>query len=273
MQEHKMTTEAGRRHLGAQDLDLWCFYYQPVLEDPAIVAAYESLLCPVELQRYQAFVFEKHRLVFLASRALVRSALSHYVPVPPDAWRFVQGSSGKPRLSMDPPCGPLYFNLSNTQGLVVCGVSRHAERLGVDVESLARRRPRADIAGSYFAEMEVAALRAQPAADKLEAFLRLWTLKESFVKATGDGLSIPLNQFAFKLSPGHPAFTDDITIGFTEHLAERAEHWRFAQWRMPGPYMVSLGVDTGGSPLRCSLLQAAPLLHGHGTPLAQSMTL
>lgn len=262
-----MTTETEWYQDDVQDLDVWCFYYQPALDDPTTVSAYESWLSPIDLQRYRAFVFEKDRLAFLASRALVRSVLSFYAPQPPEAWRFVLGANGKPRLDTVPPCGPLHFNLSNTQGLVVCGISRHTERLGVDVESFARSGSLDDIAGNHFADTEVAALCAQPDADKLEAFLRLWTLKESFIKATGKGLSTPLNQFAFTLAPGHPTVVDNVTVSFTEHLAERTEHWRFIQWRMPGHYIVSLGVDTGGRSLRYRLLRAAPLLPGHGAPL------
>lgn len=262
-----MKPETGLHHGDTQDLDLWCFYYQSVLDDPAIVSAYEALLSPHDLLRYRAFVLEKDRLVFLATRALVRSALSHYIPNPPETWRFVHSANGKPRLDTIPPCGPLHFNLSNTQGLVVCGVSRHSERLGVDVESFTRTGSLADIASSHFSGMELAAWHAQTVVNKQETFFRYWTLKESFIKATGEGLSTPLDQFTFTLAPGHPSFTDDITIGFTQRPTEHAGHWRFAQWRMPDSYIVALGVDTGGRPLRYRLLEAAPLLPEHGAPM------
>jgi 4'-phosphopantetheinyl transferase len=259
-----MTPEARHHHHEAQDLDLWCFYYQGILTNAATVAAYESLLTPVDSLRYRAFVFEEDRHAFLATRVLVRCVLSHYAPQPPETWRFELDSNGKPRLANIPLGGPLHFNLSNTRGLVVCGVSRHTERLGVDVEFIARTESLIDIASGHFADVEVAALHAQADAEKQEAFFRYWTLKESFTKATGRGLSTPLDQFAITLAPGHPAFTDNITIGFADNLAECSGHWRFAQWRVPGRYMVATGVDTGGSPLRCRLLRAAPLLPGHG---------
>ncbi len=67
-----------------RDIDLWCFYYQPLLElSPATVAAYETLLTPAEIARYLAYVFDKDRLIFLATRAAVRTVLSHYVTRPP----------------------------------------------------------------------------------------------------------------------------------------------------------------------------------------------
>jgi 4'-phosphopantetheinyl transferase len=252
---------------GTRDLDLWCFYYQPVLASPSTRAAYEALLTPADTVRYRSYVFDKDRLIFLATRALVRTVLSHYVSQPPHAWCFEAESKGKPRLATMPACGPLHFNLSNTNGLVICGVSRHVERLGVDVEPIARTGSLAGIAESHFAAPEVGAWRMQPPPDRQEAFFRYWTLKESFIKATGKGLSTPLDQFSFTLAPGHPPYTDQIAVAFDAGLGERAEDWRFAQWRMPGGYMVALGADTGGASLRCRLLRACPLLPGHGDPM------
>lgn len=249
---------------GPQGVDLWCFYYQPVLGIPATVTAYEALLTPVDVARYRAYVFDKDRLVFLATRALVRTVLSHYVVQPPQAWRFETGQNGRPTLADVPECGPLFFNLSNTKGLVVCAVSREVARLGVDVERITRTGSLADIVERYFAPPEVVAWRIEPEEDQQEAFFRYWTLKESFIKATGRGLSTPLDQFSFTLTPGHPSCTKSIAVAFDTKLGEQVENWRFAQWRMPGNYMLALAADTGGAPLLCRFLRACPLLPGHG---------
>lgn len=249
---------------GARDVDLWCFYYQTILGAPATVAAYEALLIPAEVVRYRAYVFDKDRLIFLATRALVRTVLSHYDAPPAQTWRFEIAPNGRPALADMPASGPLHFNLSNTNGLVVCGVSREVARLGVDVERITHMSSVSGIAESNFAEPEVVAWRAQPQADQQEAFFRYWTLKESFIKATGLGLSIPLGQFSFTLAPGHPPCTESIAIAFDNMLSEQAQDWRFAQWRLPGGYILALGADTEGAPLSYRLLRACPLLPGHG---------
>jgi 4'-phosphopantetheinyl transferase len=272
-QSYSTMPEVVRSASTVKAIDLWCFNYPSAMDCATTVKDYEGLLERAELVRYRSFVFDKDRLMFLATRALVRTVLSHYASLPPTAWRFESNVHGKPRLASMPTCGPLHFNLSNTHGLVICGVSRFTERLGVDVESLLRDISLAEIVEDHFAASEAAAWRAQPEGGKHEAFFRFWTLKECFIKATGQGLSMPLDQFSFSLTQGHPTFTSDIAISFGSWVSERSENWRFAQWCIAGKYMIALGADTDGKPMRCRLRRGAPLMPGHGEFIGCSMCL
>ena len=77
------------------------------------------------------FILSSDRLIFLATRVLVRQVLSRYESVAPDAWTFVANAHGRPEIAG--PKSELRFNLSNTPGLVVCAVTREVD-VGVDVE-------------------------------------------------------------------------------------------------------------------------------------------
>lgn len=253
---------------GYRNIDLWCFFYQSALQSgAATVAAYEALLSPPELCRYEAYIFDKDRMTFLATRVLIRTVLSHYVDRQPQSWRFETGPYGKPALADKLECGSLYFNLSNTNGLVVCGISREVERIGVDVESIPSATSLVNIAESHFAPPEIAAWRAQLHLDREETLFRYWTLKESFMKATGQGLSTPLDRLSFTLAPRPATCTENIIVEFDPRLGEQAKNWRFVQWRTHGGYVVALSADTGGQSLRCRLLRASPLRPGHGAPM------
>src|SRR6185436_18685723 len=93
----------------------------------------------------------------------------------------------------------LHFNLTNTRGLVACAVSvAHAE-VGVDAEALDRSGETVAIADRYFSTEEVRALRALPESAQRQRFFAYWTLKESYIKARGLGLRLPLDQFSFRL--------------------------------------------------------------------------
>jgi 4'-phosphopantetheinyl transferase len=72
-------------------------------------------------------------------------------------------------------------------------------------------------------------------------FLRLWTLKEAYIKARGRGLSIPLDGFAFSLQPDRPP-----AISFAEKCPDRPEDWQFAQIQFGRQHQIALAVRQSG---------------------------
>ena len=221
-------------------LDLWC-----VRSDAADVVAlldrYRRLLTPDELARGQRFLFEKDRNQFLVTRALVRTVLSHYTGDDPRCWRFATNSHGRPS-AIEPAGVSPQFNISHTAGMVVCAVVAAGE-VGVDVEDLGRLRVNLDLARRFFATAEVEALQRVPASQQPATFLEFWTLKESYIKARGLGLSIPLHDFAFTLAAEQPA-----TISFSGSCVDRAEPWQFAQIRLGDRHHVAVALRPPGSP-------------------------
>ena len=118
--------------------------------------------------------------------------------VPPESIRFEIEPHGKP-VAVDPPQARRPFNVAHTDGLVMCGVGGDTHRrVGIDVERLDRKTS-PDLAERYFAKPEVEFLsRLDDERQRREAFLRIWTLKESFIKGLGTGLHTPLADFAFE---------------------------------------------------------------------------
>lgn len=132
---------------------------------------------------------------------MVRTALSSYQSVLPEEWRFEAGHNGKPELVGN---HRLVFNISHCEGIIACAVARTGD-LGVDVEPTRRRAEALAIAEHYFSAKERSSLLAiDEPARRVEHFFELWTLKESFIKACGLGLSAPLDEFAFLLDNKAP---------------------------------------------------------------------
>ena len=98
-------------------------------------------------------------------------------------------SNGKPYLD---GVSDLFFNISHSEGMVMCAISD--KEVGCDIEAL--RDFDIEIAKRFFCDEEYEQiLNCKTKNEQNDMFLRLWTLKESFLKATGLGLSLPLNSF------------------------------------------------------------------------------
>ena len=241
-------------------VDVWCFFYQGV-DEPALLAAYDALMTPAERERHGRFVFEKDRRLYLATRALARTVLAAYAPVPPEAWRFAEGERGKPFITSPVVAPRLHFNLTNTPGLVACAVSVAHEEIGVDAEFLERGGETVSIADSFFSAFEVRALRGMPAAQQTRRFFSYWTLKESYIKARGHGLALPLDQFSFHLDAG-----EDIGISFDPRMGDAPARWRFALVEASPVHLLAVGASTAGAPLSLRATTVVPLRGGLARP-------
>lgn len=141
--------------------------------------------------------------------------------VDPQSIEFAAGQHGKPHV-VSPPQANRPFNIAHTDGLVLCGVAdNEAETVGVDVESLSRETS-TELAERYFSAPEIEFLRSRPAEQQRYFFLKIWTLKEAFIKAIGTGLQTPLADFAFE-----GIDTDRPQIRFLDPGLERGYRWNF----------------------------------------------
>lgn len=199
------------------------------MDDARALRCCEALLSPDERARQGQFVFERNRREFVYAHALVRLALSRHAPhIAPETWRFSVGRHGKPAVAGPTDAPALYFNLSHTRGLVACVVAAEPV-LGVDVESMDRVGHTTEVAARFFASPEVESLSRLPVPAQRDWFFRFWTLKESYIKARGLGLALPLDQFWFLLQPEGP-----VGIGFGDGIIDTPSRWRFAE-RRPTP--------------------------------------
>jgi 4'-phosphopantetheinyl transferase len=139
----------------------------------------------------------------LASEALLRHAAKEVLDLDPEGLATAQGAYGKPAFVDHPH---LHFNLSHSGQWILC--SLHDGPVGVDVEQESSRGHRAEEA--FMSEEELHRHQQLPGEERLADFFRLWTLKESLLKAAGTGLShdprsITIGQDALPLAGAPPA--------------------------------------------------------------------
>lgn len=239
---HTMSTFP-RLPIGANDIDLWLVFYDAI-DDENVLADMGALLSEAERSRQGRFHFADDRKRYLVTRALVRGVLSHYAPVDPRAWTFFENDYGRPFIRHPhPDAQGLCFNVSHTRGLVALAVGRQRE-LGVDVENLVARNISPDIAASFFAPREAADVAGTPAAHIQDRLFEYWTLKESYIKARGMGLSLPLDKFTF-----HFPHARAVRIDIDPALDDHADRWSFWQFRPGADYLLALCAQkTAGTP-------------------------
>ena len=207
-----------------------------------------DFLAPDERERAGRFHFQRDRDHFTVARGLLRSILGGYSSFGPERLRFEYGAQGKPSLAAEHNPGGLRFNVSHSHGVALFAVTRDRE-VGVDVERVSARVSCEEIAGRFFSPREVEGLRALPAALREAAFFNCWTRKEAYIKARGEGLTLPLDGFDVSLAPGEPAALlanrldpEDVSRwslrelhpwpGFAAALAVEGRGWRLKCWRL-----------------------------------------
>jgi 4'-phosphopantetheinyl transferase len=177
------------------------------------------------------------------AHALTRHALSLLCPpVPATAWRFTEIGNHKPLAwGRDGPA-PVSFNLSHTNGMVgVAALAQPDVAVGFDIEALDRRVD-LRVASRYFRSEEIDWLNRLPESQRTDGFLRLWTLKEAFIKATGEGLARALDSFWFAMHPPR--------LRFAARSEESASSWHFEQRVIAGRFIAAVGVHGTERPPR-----------------------
>jgi 4'-phosphopantetheinyl transferase len=176
--------------------DLW--YCRPE-ELPAhkLEQKFLEWLTPSERAHRQKLRTATMRHDYLATRALCRLALSHSTGVDPATWVFTAGKFGKPAIARPPAFRPVRFNLSHTDGLIVCAVSRAGE-IGIDVEETSREVDIAQISRHFFSADEQGHLSTLSAKERKRRFFQLWVLKEAYLKGRGIGLSKALDEVSIQ---------------------------------------------------------------------------
>jgi 4'-phosphopantetheinyl transferase len=209
---------------GDNEIHLWLAFPDQI-SDHHLLVEYDKLLADHEHAKRARFHFAADRHRYLVTRVLVRTVLSRYAAMDPRDWIFATNEFGRPYVANPSPAtSRLSFNVSHTNGLILMGVTT-TTALGVDVENVGVREPYAGIADRYFSPSEVADLYSLPKPQQNKRFFDLWTLKESYIKARGMGLAIPLDAFSFQFPAEHAvAFSTQASLG------DKAARWQFWQF-------------------------------------------
>ena len=185
-----------------------------------VLAQHHALLADDEKTRADRFLPSRVRERFIIARAMLRHLLAAYVHSDPATLRFGYAARGKPYLVHD---SELCFNLSHTEDTALIAIASRRE-IGIDMEATTRDVDVLGVAQKAFSSDEIARLTALAKEQRRAAFFRIWTRKEAYVKARGDGFGYPTRAFSVSHLPG-----DDDALLADERQAAAPLDWRLTE--------------------------------------------
>jgi len=214
--------------LGLDDVHVWRFALDL---SPAETTLLGQTLAAEEIERASRFHHSVHRERFIVAHGGLRAIVSQYVNLQPSQLRFLTNPYGKPSIKNNLNGDEIRFNLSHSQNLALVAITR-GRSVGVDVEHIRPDFAEERIARRFFSPQEVESLLSFPIEKRIDAFFACWTRKEAYIKAKGEGLSMPLDQFDVSLIPGEK----EIKLSTRPDPAQGL-HWKIYELS-PGPGFV-----------------------------------
>jgi 4'-phosphopantetheinyl transferase len=198
---------------GLGDDEVRLVWWRYDLAAPDVLDRAGSVLSATERARLSRFRFPADQRLFLASRVLLREALSAVDGRPAAALRFTSDVHGvKPELEGTPQERPLRFNLTHTDGLVACVLAWN-RAVGVDAERLTRVIRTPGVAARVLSDTEQAALAGVEPGLRSRRLLEHWCVKEALLKAMGTGLATPPSTVCVQFDGAARAAFADAAVG------------------------------------------------------------
>ena len=200
----------------------------------------EDSLSTEERERADRFKCDTHKHQFSATRGYVRKIIGGYLNESPADIQFSYSPQGKPVLAYPDTGGNFNFNVSHSHEVALFAFCLN-RRVGVDIEQNRTISHADEMAERFFSPREYNAIRSLSPNEKQQTFLHFWTLKEAYLKATGEGLSGLQHADIF---PGKPLTT--ITDPSHDSL-----HWSILSLEPVAGYVAAVAVEGLGCQLRC----------------------
>jgi 4'-phosphopantetheinyl transferase len=177
----------------------------------------------------------KHRSII--SKFITKSIISKYLGKYIDEVVFDYNKFGKPSLSADINSINLKFNISHSGDIGILAISRE-KLIGIDVEQLNYLDDIEDIINNYFSDYEISLLNDSKNSNRIELFYKIWTGKEAFIKAIGQGLTFPLKNISFGFDS-----QSGIILKYIEEYPASSTEWKIYNFVPQENYTSTLAVN------------------------------
>jgi len=227
-----------------------------VPQDHLVLSYYLGFLSSAEKLRYDQYHPKAARL-FLISRVLVKTVLADKLGISPHEVNLLLHPNGKPFIQGSKA---VYFNLTHSADVIILAVTEEGE-IGIDVERVDHEFEwlRVD---SVLDLSEIEWIKENELTDPFSIFQRffqIWTLKEAYIKCTGEGMSRHLKKLNFHVLPEHIQFLDSTND------AQKTEEYYFESYIYESNFIFSICLQQSHSLERFNLdcFQLLPFISAH----------
>jgi 4'-phosphopantetheinyl transferase len=205
-----------------------------ILPDPEFLQRGKALLSEDEAERASRYRVQHAQNAYILTRTALRVLLGRYLDASPQSIRFRLTEYGKPLLD---GASELHFNVSHTEGLALLAFTQK-RRIGVDVEKIRPQPDALKLARRFFSKNEQQQLESLSVKELPSAFFRCWSRKEAYIKARGEGLSLPLNRFDVSA-----ALAPSAILLATRPDSTEAQQWVLRDVPVPSEYAAAVAVS------------------------------
>lgn len=185
--------------------------------------------------RYLELTHPEVRVRFAASRVLLKFAAAAVLEVPAHVVELTYGPTGRPYLR---GYDAVDISLSHTDDLLLVGMTTRGV-IGVDAERADRRLYGPGLGKHLCTPHELELLEQFPENERNDSLVRLWTLKEAYSKAIGQGMQFRFTDFGF--GSGAPQ-----SVNMPDGQRGTGSEWTFRTYDVDGDYVVSAAVGDRG---------------------------
>lgn len=189
-----------------------------------------------EQLRAERFRMEEHRRRFIAGRGILRTLLGRYLHRVAADLQFEYGSYGKPNLIKAQNSAAIHFNVSHSDNLALYAITSD-RAVGVDLEQFRLLPNLLQLSQRFFSKNEYQALNTLSSVQQHDLFFRLWTSKEAYLKATGEGLGA-LSQVEVSVGREEPEVSLTVTGD-----PDAGSRWAIWQLDAPANYAAAIAVE------------------------------
>lgn len=198
---------------------------------------YCKLLFAEELDQANRFHFEKDRIRHVITHGILRLLISRYLGIKPDEILFTYNKRRKPEI-VNKSNKKLCFNLSHSGNYILFAFSWD-RKLGIDIELEKQIKDADGIIERFCSEHEKKEYFSFPPESRSKIFFNCWTRKEAYIKARGDGLYFPLENFSVSIDPLKPPLLLEV-----KDEPHEKEHWYFHDIIADKDYSSCLAIES-----------------------------